>query len=80
MLKDEKLDDKIFELQEKIDITGQTEHLYAQRPIWLPQPSINILDNYASIIQTFQNLSFIGELRQRWEEIKKLQSKPSLAL
>jgi len=35
MLKDEKLDDKTFEPQEKLDITGQTEHLYAQRPIWL---------------------------------------------
>ncbi len=49
MLKDKDLDDKqvcsllslslslnkIFEPEEKLDITGQTEHLYAQRPIWL---------------------------------------------
>ena len=36
MLKGKDLDDKNFEPQEKVDITGQTEHLYAQRPIWLP--------------------------------------------
>ena len=35
MLKGKDLDDKNFEPQEKVDITGQTEHLYAQRPIWL---------------------------------------------
>jgi hypothetical protein len=27
----------------------------------------------AKVIELFQNLSYIGELRQRWEEIKKLQ-------
>jgi len=27
-----------------------------------------------TIIQAFQNLSYIGEMRQRWEEIKKLQT------
>ena len=26
------------------------------------------------IIQAFQNLRFIGELRQRWEGIKRLQT------
>lgn len=36
MLKDQKLSEEIFEPQEKVDITGQTEHLYAQRPNWLP--------------------------------------------
>ena len=45
----------------------------------LPIPKIIITEaGFGSIIQTFQNLSFIGELRQRWEEIKKLQMKPIL--
>ena len=30
----------------------------------------------AKVIESFQNLSYIGELRQRWEEIKKLQLSP----
>ena len=39
----------------------------------LPQPWITILENtFSSILQTFQNLSYIGEMRQRWEEIKRL--------
>jgi len=43
----------------------------------LPQPRITIPENsYVSILQTFQNLSYIGGMKQRWEEIKKLQ--PSL--
>ena len=33
-----------------------------------------------TIIQAFQNLSYIGEMRQRWEEIKKLQNQPALAI
>ncbi len=41
--------------------------------IMLPQPWITIPENaFVSILQTFQNLSYIGEMRQRWEEIKKL--------
>mgnify|MGYP001575522272 CR=1 FL=1 len=31
------------------------------------------IKSITKIIQAFQNLVFIGELRQRWEEIKKLQ-------
>ena len=42
MLKDEKLDDKTFEPQEKLDITGQTEHLHAHRPIWLRGEDSNL--------------------------------------
>ncbi len=38
----EKIPHKTFESEEKIDMTGQTEHLYDQRPIWLPKPSISI--------------------------------------
>lgn len=57
--------------------------LYATRLNWLPKPWITIIANeayFANILRTFQNLSYIGEMRQRWEEIKKLQSKPNLAL
>lgn len=43
------------------------------RPNQLPRPETIITLDLSSIIQTFQNLSYIGELRQRWEEIKKLK-------
>jgi len=49
----------------------------------LPEPSIAIPLNQAqfdTIIQGFQNLSYIGEMRQRWNEIKKLQNATPLAL
>jgi hypothetical protein len=36
----------------------------------LPSPELIIT---AKVIESFQNLSYIEELRQRWEEIKKLQ-------
>lgn len=45
---------------------------------WLPAPKLNIVIDFDSIIQSFQNLLYIGELRQRWNEIKKLQMKPAL--
>ena len=44
---------------------------------WLPLPRITIIAaevKLGTIIQAFQNLSYIGEMRQRWEEIKKLQT------
>ncbi len=39
----------------------------------LPAPRINITLDFSSIILEFQDVRYIGELRQRWEEIKKLQ-------
>jgi hypothetical protein len=42
----------------------------------LPLPRITIMVNsaqFSHIIQAFQDLRYIGEMRQRWEEIKKLQ-------
>lgn len=30
------------------------------------------------ILQAFQNIAYIGVLRQRWEEIKKLQVGPQV--
>jgi len=41
----------------------------------LPQPQISITIDFEGIIRTFQDIRYIGELRQRWEEIKKLQEK-----
>lgn len=41
------------------------------------RPKINIKIDIDSIIQTFQNLSYIGEMKERWEEIKRLQNKPA---
>jgi len=46
----------------------------------LPSPEININLNFNKVIETFQNLSYIGEMRQRWEEIKKLQREPVFTL
>jgi hypothetical protein len=42
----------------------------------LPRPELIIT---TKVIESFQNLSYIGELRQRWEEIKKLQLNPTFA-
>ena len=52
----------------------------------LPSPRINIQakikageqyknteDSYDRIIQAFQDVRYIGELRQRWKEIKKFR-------
>ena len=45
------------------------------------QPWINITIDSTSIIQAFQDLRYLGELRQRWEEIKKLEIKhPAVTL
>jgi hypothetical protein len=46
----------------------------------LPKSWTNISIDFASIIQAFQDLRYIGELRQRWNEIKKLQGKFSFAI
>jgi len=46
----------------------------------LPEPWANITIDFESIIQTFQDAKYIGELRQRWNEIKKLQITPTLAI
>jgi len=45
----------------------------------LPEPWINITLDFTSIINVFQNLNYIGELRQRWEEIEKLQLNSAIA-
>lgn len=45
----------------------------------LPAPQLSIhgtpvpkTDGFESIIKAFENVSYMGELRQRWVEIKKL--------
>jgi hypothetical protein len=44
--------------------------------ILLPRAEVNIAIDFTSIIQAFQDLRYIGELGQRWNEIKKLQVIP----
>ena len=39
----------------------------------LPEPWTNITIDFEAIIRAFQDVRYIGELRQRWNEIKKLQ-------
>ena len=38
-----------------------------------PEPWTNITLDFEAIIKAFQDIRYIGELRQRWNEIKKLQ-------
>ena len=40
--------------------------------IWLPAPKDSILPGFEAIFSAFENVGYIGELRQRWLEIKKL--------
>lgn len=45
----------------------------------LPTPCSIIKDfNIKGILKGFQNVAYIGVLRQRWEEIKKLTNIPIL--
>jgi len=51
-----------------------------QRPE-LPVPCSIIKDlNIKKILESFQNVAYIGALRQKWEEIKKLTKQPNLTL
>ena len=45
----------------------------------LPESWANITPYLDVIIKAFQDLRYVGEMRQRWVDIKKLQSKPNLA-
>ena len=38
----------------------------------LPAPKLGILPGFEAIFSAFENVGYIGELRQRWLEIKKL--------
>jgi len=46
--------------------------LRASRQSWLPAPENSILPGFDEIFAAFENVAYIGELRQRWTEIKKL--------
>jgi|GEM_PF-6349425 len=48
-------------------------------PLQVPEPRINITIDFEAIYLAFQDLRYIGELRQRWNEIKKLSSISNLA-
>jgi len=39
----------------------------------LPEPWANITIGSEAIIKVFQDSRYIGELRQRWREIKKIK-------
>ena len=39
---------------------------------WLPAPKDSILPGFEAMFKAFENVGYIGELRQRWFEIKKL--------
>ena len=45
---------------------------------WLPNPCINI--NIDKILQAIQNVAYMGVLKQRWEEIKRLSHPPVLVV
>jgi len=38
----------------------------------LRKPQVDITDSLEELIKTFQNVAFMGEMKQRWLEIKKL--------
>lgn len=81
---------KMFEPEEQIDLPANLEDLWSKNPFMLPSPRISIQanlskageqytndkDSYEEIIRTFQDLRYMGELRQRWFEIKKLSQHP----
>jgi len=49
--------------------------------VWLPNPcSIIKTINIKEILKAIQNVAYVGVLRQRWEEIKKLTKKPDFAI
>ena len=50
---------------------------YADRKLWLPEPCDTILPDFDGIISAFQHVGYMGELKQRWSEIKKLQREPA---
>ncbi len=58
----------------------QENHAVILTKTQLPEPWTNISIDFEAIIKAFQDLLYIGELRQRWNEIKKLQHSPALAI
>ncbi|MBI4129784.1 hypothetical protein HY468_00555 [Candidatus Roizmanbacteria bacterium] len=48
-----------------------------QKNLVLPEPWTNITIDYNSITDTFQDVRYIGELRERWKEIKKIHNIPA---
>ncbi|OGH14230.1 MAG: hypothetical protein A2687_05905 [Candidatus Levybacteria bacterium RIFCSPHIGHO2_01_FULL_38_26] len=69
----------MFEPEKEGFKSGQIDSFYSKNPSLLPEPRINITIDFSSIINAFQDLRYIGELRQRWNEIKKLQMNTPLA-
>jgi hypothetical protein len=64
---------------ESIFVTSHLKYLllYTKKELFssfilLPEPWINITIDFDSITDTFQDIRYIGELRERWKEIKLL--------
>jgi len=53
----------------------ETQNLNRVRANLLPIPKINI----TKVLDILQDLKYIGMVKERWEEIKRLQVKPALA-
>lgn len=69
-------EDKIIKYELSDDLKELIENGSVRvRTDGLPEPKIIIQIDFTSITQVLQNLRYIGELRQRWNEIKKLQLK-----
>lgn len=40
---------------------------------WLPTPSDNILPDFSTFLKVLEDFNYMGMLKERWEEIKRLQ-------
>ena len=59
----------------------EAQRAYRVSSNWLPNPCGIIKElNIKKILESFQNVAYIGVLRQRWEEIKKLNTHPEIVL
>lgn len=46
----------------------------------LPEPWANLTLDFEAILRALQDVRYIGELRQRWNEIKKLMNNPVISV
>jgi hypothetical protein len=54
-------------------LDGSLRHYKYNSSFFIPKPRLLITIDYTGIVQFFQDLRYIGEMRQRWNEIKKFQ-------
>ncbi|MCL4366710.1 recombinase family protein [Patescibacteria group bacterium] len=70
----------MFEPTKKGLTETQLGVLYSQNPTLLPSPKDIILPQFEAILKAFTNPIWMGEMRVRWNEIKKLSREPNPAL